>query len=152
MPYASDLKGAHAFGQSTAEPLTAVWSIGELRKAVWANRVNFPSPVPIFTGQFRPEIQWRLVELYFIRGWSARRLAERYGVTARRIQQSLQCWVGRALARGYLQEIPPAVMSLPAECARAVSAIPESPRIPPLPPATATLIAAPSVDLRQSAR
>ncbi len=81
--------------------------IDDLRAAIKTNRVNFPVPVPIFPTQFRPDIQWRLAELYFIRGWSSRRLAERYGVTARRIQQSLQQWANQAVERGYLQTIPP---------------------------------------------
>jgi two-component system KDP operon response regulator KdpE len=81
--------------------------IDSLRKAIEANRINFPVPVPIFPSQFRPDLQWRLVELYFVRGWSSRQLAERYGLTARRIQQSLQHWADYAVARGYLQEIPP---------------------------------------------
>jgi hypothetical protein len=82
--------------------------ISALRNAIQANRVNFPAPVPVFPSQFRPDLQWRLVELYFIRGWSSRRIAERYGVTARRIQQSLQHWAAHAIQRGYLQVIPPA--------------------------------------------
>jgi len=64
-------------------------------------------PIPIFPYQYRADIQWRLVELYFIRGWSTKKLAERYGVTSRRIQQSLQHWVVSAMERGYLQAIPP---------------------------------------------
>src|ERR1700728_4364551 len=93
-------------------PLSGGTRIDALRKAIEANRINFPAPVPIFPSEFRPDIQWRLVELYFIRGWSSKRLAARYGVTARRIQQSLQHWAGRALERGYLQAIP-AEMALP---------------------------------------
>ncbi len=80
--------------------------IDYLREAIQSNRIHFPMPVPIFQQEFRADIQWRLVELYFVRGWSTRRLAERYGVTTRRVQQSLLHWVGRAAERGYLQEIP----------------------------------------------
>jgi len=81
-------------------------TIDELRLAIRANRVNFPVPVPTFSAQFRPDIQWRLIELYFVRGWSSRRLADRYGVTSRRVQQALQQWVTLASAHGYLQVIP----------------------------------------------
>ncbi len=99
---------AHMTAEQTVDgPL----KIDELRQAVRANRVNFPVPVPIFAAQFRPEIQWRIVELYFVRGWSSKDLAQRYGVTCRRIQQALQQWVVLAMSRGYLQEIPPAPLA-----------------------------------------
>ena len=110
--------------------------IDDVREAIHANRIVFPVPVPTFPAQFRPEIQWRLVHLYFIRGWSSRKLAERYGVTSRRIQQSLQQWVTLAVARGYLQEIPAA--TLPVIPAIPVWAVPAAGRLnfPPIPPAS----------------
>ena len=125
--------------QKFAETLNDGPRIDEIRQAIQANRVSFPVPVPIFPAQFRPEIQWRLVELYFIRGWSTRRLAERYGVTARRIQQSIQHWVGLALARGYLQTIPPETPVLPASVPAWMTTVtPEAARVathfPPPPP------------------
>jgi hypothetical protein len=124
------------FGQKHAETITDGPRIDDLRLAIKANRVNFPVPVPTFPAQFRPEIQWRLVHLYFIRGWSSRKLAERYGVTSRRIQQSLQQWVTLAVARGYLQEIPAA--TLPVIPAIPVWAVPAAGRLnfPPIPPAS----------------
>jgi hypothetical protein len=94
------------FWQNKNEAVVDGPRIDELREELKANRIHFPTPVPIFPTQFRPDIQWRLVELYFVRGWSSKQLAERYGVTARRIQQSLQNWAGRAMALGYLQAIP----------------------------------------------
>lgn len=77
-----------------------------LRKDIQTNRVSFPVPVPIFACQHRADIQWRLVELYFVHGWSCKRLGRRYQVTDRRIQQLIQRWVTRAKALGYLQTIP----------------------------------------------
>jgi hypothetical protein len=77
-----------------------------LRKAIRDNRVSFPAQVPIFACQHRVEIQWRLVALYFVQGWSAVRIARRYKVTSRRVQQLLRQWVTRARMLGYLQEIP----------------------------------------------
>ena len=91
------------FGLTTVEEPR----INRLRDSIQANQVHFPMPVPTFPYQFRADIQWRLVELYFVRGWSTKRIAERYGLTSRRIQQSLQRWADRAVADGYLQEIPP---------------------------------------------
>ena len=59
------------FWRNNSEVLSDGPRIDEVREAVHANRVAFPVPVPTFPAQFRPEIQWRLVELYFIRGWSS---------------------------------------------------------------------------------
>ena len=81
-------------------------SLQFLRRAIRANQVVFPSPVPVFACQHRADIQWRLVELYFVHGWSCSRLGQRYNVTDRRIQQLIQRWVQRARALGYLQPIP----------------------------------------------
>jgi hypothetical protein len=80
--------------------------IDSVRDAIHTNRISFPAQIPVFAHQFRPEIQRRLVDLYFIRNWSTKQLAERYKVTPRRIQQSLQNWADCAIACGYLQEIP----------------------------------------------
>lgn len=80
--------------------------IDNLRAAIRANRVNFPVPVPVFARQHRPEVQWRLVELYFVHGWSPERLAGRYHITRSRVRQALRCWVARAKAAGYLQTVP----------------------------------------------
>lgn len=121
--------------QSAAEALSDGPRIDELREAIKANRVCFPVPVMVFPTQFRPDIQWRLVELYFIRGWSSKQLAERYGVTARRIQQSLQHWADRAMARGYLQEIPAetSMSAPPAGAWETVAATPEVLQFPVIP-------------------
>jgi hypothetical protein len=94
-------------GLSTTDERTQEPPINCLRDSIQANRIHFPVPVPVFPYQYRADIQWRLVELYFVRGWSTKRLAERYGVTTRRIAQSLQHWVCRAMELGYLQAIPP---------------------------------------------
>jgi hypothetical protein len=113
--------------------------IDDLRNAIRANRVSFPVPVPVFPSQFRPDIQWRLVQLYFIRGWSSRKLAERYGVTSRRIQQSLQHWAGHAVERGYLQVIPAeTALPMPMRTWTTVSVplMQESPLFSPIPTVT----------------
>lgn len=80
--------------------------IDDLRTAIRANQVSFPVPVPVFSNQYRSDIQWRLVELYFVHGWSPGRLAQRYHVSATRIRQSLRSWVRRARTLGYLQTVP----------------------------------------------
>jgi len=49
---------------------SAKMRLSRLRQAVRENRVSFPSPVPKFAHQYRADVQWRLAELYFVRGWS----------------------------------------------------------------------------------
>jgi hypothetical protein len=77
-----------------------------LRAAIQNQEISFPSQVPLFACQSRSEIQWRLVELYFIRNWSCTNLGQRYGVTMERVRQLISQWVQRAAVLGYLQEIP----------------------------------------------
>jgi hypothetical protein len=95
--------------------------ISALRSAIQTNTVSFPAQIPCFN-QSRADIQWRLVQLYFVRGWSCLQLALRYKLTRQRIEQLLAGWVNSAFTLGYLQEIP---------CAVEISAgWPASPAIP----------------------
>ncbi len=80
--------------------------INDLRVAIRANKVSFPLPVPSFANQYCCEVQWRLVELYFIHGWSPEKLGLRYKVCPTRVRQSIRNWVRCALTLGYLQVIP----------------------------------------------
>jgi hypothetical protein len=84
-------------------------SLRRLRAAIQNQAVSFPAQVPIFSCQSRSDIQWRLVELYFVRNWSCAEMGERYGVTMERARQLITQWVQRAIVLGYLQEIPAAV-------------------------------------------
>jgi hypothetical protein len=77
-----------------------------LRLAIWSNRASFPAQVPVFEKQTRPDVQWRLVQLYFVRRWSFVELARRYGVSPQRVMQIVTVWRMRAVALGYIQEIP----------------------------------------------
>jgi hypothetical protein len=83
-------------------------SLRRLRAAIHNDEVSFPSQVPVFACQSRAEIQWRMVELYFIRNWSCADVGGRYGVTLERARQLISLWVRRAALLGYLQEIPEA--------------------------------------------
>jgi len=83
-------------------------SLLQLRAAIQDGKVSFPAQVPTFACQSRADVQWRLVELYFVRNWSCSRVGERYGVTLERARQLIKSWVSRAMALGYLQEIPAA--------------------------------------------
>ena len=78
-----------------------------LQLAVRRNLVCFPSQAPIFGKQPRRDVQWRLAVLYFIRGWSTREIARRYGLTRERCGQIISDWRIRAVNMGYIQDITP---------------------------------------------
>jgi hypothetical protein len=84
----------------------AEMSLRRLRAGIQSQAISFPSQVPVFSCQSRADIQWRLVELYFIHNWSCSDLGQRYGVTMERVRQLISLWVRRAVVLGYLQEIP----------------------------------------------
>src|SRR5450432_4897921 len=79
--------------------------ISALRSAIQTNQVSFPAQTPRFS-QSRADIEWRLVQLYFVRGWNCIQLARRYNLTRQRIEQLLAVWVDCASKLGFLQEIP----------------------------------------------
>lgn len=78
-----------------------------LRLAIQANRVSFPSQVPLFVKHASPTLQRYVIQLYFLRSWSCARIAKRYGSTRFYIWQIINEWKRHAVALGYLQVIPP---------------------------------------------
>jgi hypothetical protein len=84
------------------------WSIRVVRTAIRKHRLSFPSQVPVFREVNRPELQWRIVLLYFVRGWSQFRIGQRYGMTTRRVGQLARQWIGHAIKLGYVDHISPA--------------------------------------------
>jgi hypothetical protein len=84
-------------------------TLAELRRKVRRNRASFPSQVPTFPKHDRPDLQRKLVQLYFLFGWSCNKIALRHGILRQRVQQILSTWKRRAIQMGYIQEIPPAV-------------------------------------------
>ena len=84
--------------------------IDDLRDAIRKNQVTFPSQVPTFPKHDRPDLQRKLVQLYFILGWSGPKIGVRYGLRRLRVQQILNAWKRRAVELGYLQFVPPAEM------------------------------------------
>jgi hypothetical protein len=80
----------------------------ELRAAIRANRVSFPSQTPIFPSQHQVDRQRRIVQLYFILGWNPARIARRYRITGSRVSQILGRWTRRAVELGFVQQIPQA--------------------------------------------
>ncbi len=116
MPFSHDLLDNSFKAPYRLEDLVniAQISLRRLRAAIQNHEVSFPAQVPVFECQSRSDIQWRLVELYFVRNWSCPQLGERYGVTMERARQLISQWVQRAIVLGYLQEIPAAAVSLEA--------------------------------------
>lgn len=81
--------------------------IDRLREAIHNNRVSFPSQVPVFSKHDRPDLQRKVVQLYFVLGWSCTAIARRHGILRQRVQQILNTWKQRAVQTGYIQNIPP---------------------------------------------
>jgi hypothetical protein len=82
--------------------------VDKLRKALRENRVSFPSQVPTFEKHTRPDLQRKVVQLYFILGWNGMQIRARYKLSRQRLQQILMTWKKRAVELGYIQPIPPA--------------------------------------------
>ena len=78
-----------------------------LQTLVRGNFVCFPSQAPVFGQRSRRDLQWRLAVLYFVRGWSTRSVANRYGLTRERCGQIISDWRIRAVALGYIQDVTP---------------------------------------------
>jgi hypothetical protein len=78
-----------------------------LQIAIRRNIVCFPAQAPVFGKLPRRDVQWRLAILYFIRGWSTRQIAIRYGFTRERCGQIISDWRIRAVNMGYIQDITP---------------------------------------------
>jgi len=110
-------------------------TLRQWREAIQNNQIAFPSPVPIFRSQVRADIQWRVAELYLIRGWTCEQLAKRYGVTRGRMWRLVRTWLDRALTLGYLQDIPPAVTTVVAAAYAGISGEAAMPLFSQPPPA-----------------
>jgi len=78
-----------------------------LRQAVQENLVSFPSQVPAFEKRSRPDLQQKIVVLYFVLGWTMDDIAQRYGLGRQRMGQILTAWRIRAVKEGYVQAIEP---------------------------------------------
>jgi len=87
--------------------------IGRLREAIRANRVSFPSPIPVFTTRDRPDLQRSLAELYFVRGRDIEGIGAQCGLSFWRVREILNAWKRAAAAAGYLRHAPPEQATLP---------------------------------------
>ncbi len=78
-----------------------------VRQAVRENLVSFPSQIPVFEKQSRPDLQAKIAVLYFVRGWTLDDIAQRYGLVRQRMGQILTAWRVRAVNEGHIQVIVP---------------------------------------------
>ena len=78
---------------------------GILRRAIRANIVSFPSQIAGLPTGSRAEAQWRMVLLFFVRGWSVPSIAARFQVPRHRVWTLLNGWCVRAMALGQVQVI-----------------------------------------------
>jgi hypothetical protein len=85
--------------------MTVLPGISLLRRAVRMNIVSFPAQVPVLLKQPPADMQWRMVVLYFVRGWSQTAIAARFGVPVHRVSRALSEWSARAVAFRYVQVI-----------------------------------------------
>jgi hypothetical protein len=76
-----------------------------LRLAIRRNIVTFPSQIPVFMKQPAGSTQQRVVQLYFLRGWSVRSICDRYQLAKKIVQNLLSDWRIRAISAGLIQEI-----------------------------------------------
>jgi hypothetical protein len=81
-----------------------------LRTAITRNLVSFPAQVQPFFRKGFGDIQERIVQLYFVRGWSIRRICDRYGLSKAMAHKLLTEWRIRAIESGYIQEITPGTL------------------------------------------
>jgi len=79
----------------------------EIQTLIRGNFICFPAQAPIFGERSRRNLQWRLAVLYFVRGWSTRVIAERYGLRRERCGQIISDWRIRAITLGYIQDVTP---------------------------------------------
>ena len=76
-----------------------------LRHALRNNIVSFPSQTPILLRLPAADMQWRMVLLFYVRGWTAVEIAKRFHAPRHQIWKALNDWSVRALALGVIQVI-----------------------------------------------
>jgi len=82
-----------------------------LRTAITRNLVTFPAQIQSFMKRTSGDLPERIVQLYFVRGWSVRDICDRYGMSKAMVHKMLAEWRIRAVESGYIQEIEPNCLS-----------------------------------------
>jgi transposase-like protein len=78
-----------------------------LRTALKRNLVTFPAQIRPLSKRASGDLQERIVQLYFVRGWTVRDICDRYGSSKAIVQNLLAEWRIRAIECGYIQEVEP---------------------------------------------
>jgi transposase-like protein len=82
-----------------------------LRTAITRNLVSFPAQIRPFMRRSSGDLQERIVQLYFVRGWSVRDICARYSLSKAMAHKLLGEWRVRAVESGYIQEIEPGTLA-----------------------------------------
>jgi hypothetical protein len=82
-----------------------------LRAAIARNLVTFPGQIQPFMKRTSGDLQERIVQLYFVRGWTVRSICERYAMSKAMVHKLLAEWRVRAIESGYIQEIEPGCLA-----------------------------------------
>jgi hypothetical protein len=91
----------------TNQEFPASFSNAGLRQAIKTNSVSFPAQTPCFAGNGGGGLHWRIAQLYFVSGWSVRRICLRHDLSKQMVRNILSQWRLRAVAAGFVQEIQP---------------------------------------------
>jgi hypothetical protein len=76
-----------------------------LRTAITRNLVTFPAQIRPFFKRSFGDLQERIVQLYFVRGWTVKSICYRYSLSKAMVHKLLADWRIRAIESGYIQEI-----------------------------------------------
>jgi hypothetical protein len=76
-----------------------------LREAIQSNVVTFPSQVMWLGSREGGDVGRRIIQLYFISGWSVQRISDRYLISKTGVHRILREWRRRAMAVGFLQGV-----------------------------------------------
>jgi hypothetical protein len=81
-----------------------------LRTAITRNLVSFPAQIRPFMKRGSGDLQERIVQLYFVRGWPVRSICERYCLSKAMAHKLIAELRIRAIESGYIQEIEPGTL------------------------------------------
>lgn len=109
-----------------------------LRAAITRNIVSFPAQIQPFMRRGSGDLQERIVQLYFVRGWTVRSICDRYGLSKAMAHKFLAEWRIRAVESGHIQEIEPGTLDgLTRESSAHASGAVDAPTVPAEAPETA---------------